>query len=255
MAKRKKKSKSKSPEGPMEIDKKDNFRVKTAKNKVNEVIGRHKKMTPKQRAVKEKMFTRRMEVAKLITEYGYNNRTLSKMMDVGVDTIQNDREWLEELWLKEAVTDVETAKQQLVQRKTWVMQEARQAWEKSNQRSRVVKEKEKDVQSGQGSKKGNSKEKEKAETIKDELGNPKYLEIYDKAAEDIAHLQGVKKDHIKNEINIVMPSLPAEFAEYGVPVEEGKKSKKQVEDAEDAYYVDIDNLDEEDIRKNQGKKE
>lgn len=247
MARKKKKNTDK----PIKAGKKASVREKSVARKANELIGKNGNLTPKQRKKKEEIFTRRMEVAKLMTEYGYNDRTIAKMVGVNFATISRDRKFLEELWIEEAVHDVDKAKQQLIRRKEFLLDESRRAWEKSKGRTKTSKKKDKRVNAGAGSKKGSSVEKEETETVKDELGNPKYLELFDKVAEDIAELQGVKKDRITSQVNIVMPSLPDEFKKYGLNENEGEKSNKQVQDAEEVDFVDINNLEEDDIRSRQ----
>jgi len=247
------KKKKNNDECKVRVDENASLRDRLAEGKTNRMLGIHKKMSPKQRKKKMEIFERRMEVSKLMVEYGYNDPTIAKILGVSTPTIKSDREWLHSLWMEHAIDNTEEAKATLIRRKSFVLEESRRAWDKSKSKSRSSKTKKKTVK-GSG-KKGNASEKEEVETVKDELGNSKYLEMFDKVSEDIARLQGLEMDNIKQEINIHLPDLPKEFEKYGVPVSNDEaKTNREVEEAEDVDYVDIQSPEEEDIRKNHAKK-
>lgn len=211
-------------------------------------------LSPEERKSKEEIFQRRREVAKLMTEYGYNDGTIASIIGVDRQTIGKDREWLHNLWLQEVVSDVDLAKAQLAKRKTFVLEEARMAWEKS--KGDTIK-KQTRQKNKSGGKQGGESESEVSETIENNVGNSEFLRLFAKAAEDLAELQGFKKDNITTQINITMPSLPSDFSQYGL--KQGMNPEDEVEEAEivedkSSYGVDIDVLEEEEIRKRQSLK-
>lgn len=208
-------------------------------------------ITPANREKKEKMFQRRREVAKLMVEYGYNDKTIADLIGVSIDTIRSDREWLHSLWVQEAVENVDIAKADLLKRKLFVLEEARRAWEDSKKDTvRSVNKKKSRTKGGD--------ETEDSVTSTTNTGNSEFLRLFDKTAEDIAALQGFERDKITTQINITMPSLPSDFSKYGI----GKEKNMEVEEAEveeaeviedDKYSVDIDVLEEDEIRRRQEK--
>lgn len=239
----KKKGKTKLPKG-----KEDSRKYQIILDNGLKEIGVTTNRTPKQRKIAQEIFDRRLEVAKLLTEYGYNDTVISRLLEVSVSTIRSDREWLMALWLKTAVNDVEHAKQQLIRRKEFILDETRRAWERSKGTTSSRKKKEKKTTGGKA---GNINQDETVESVDEHLGNPEYLKIFDKAADDIAELQGLKKDQIINKINITLPSLPDHVSNF-FKTEEGKaEKKKKVDSAEDAVFVDIEELDEAFIRDRQ----
>lgn len=207
-------------------------------------------MSTKQRREQEQIVQRRREIARMMVEYGYNDITMATILGVSTSTVRKDREWLHQLWLKEAVYNVDLAKARLARRKNFVLEEARMAWEKSKDDTVKKSKRNKTSTGGEG---GGGSEEETSEVATTNDGNAEFLRLFDKMAEDLAELEGYEKDKITTQINITMPSLPSDFSKYGIG--HGEVESQEVEEAnvveDSGYGVDIDALEEEDIRNRQ----
>lgn len=173
------------------------------------------------RAVQLRKRELKRQLAAMMLQNEYTQWELAEILGCTTRTVQKYQNELDEEWRESYLKTVNNHKHLFMRRTSQTMEEAWQAWERSKKNQKETKSTKKT-----GGKVG--EEMEETEIDKENIGDPRFLEMYQKRAQEIARMHGVDMNEAERNINvnILMPDLP-----HGV---------NQYIEAEEATYEDME---------------